>query len=206
MKDLEKQNQTALFLLQREDGFSIIELIVVLLVAAVLMTAGAITVKPILARNDVRNCGANMMSNIHLLRARAQSQGRRAVFELTNSSSAQDIDGGGNSEYYIGFLDIDRDSTYSSGDTLLIQGTQGDLLCSPKVEVDNNTLIGNQIIFDPLGHLLNGSANRNIYLKSGKTAARIELISMTGMMRYYLNTDDCGGDGCDTTDIWEELR
>jgi hypothetical protein len=32
------------------------------------------------------------------------------------------------------------------------------------------------------------------------------MVSLAGMLRYYINTDDCGGDGCTVSgDNWEEL-
>ena len=189
-----------------KQGFSLIELIVVLVIAAILITAGGISMKPSLERRSVRDCGSNMIADIQLIRSYAQSEGHRAVFQLSNAAKAQDIDGDGVDEYYIGFLDNNSDGSYDSGDTVLIRGTDGDELCSRRVSIDNTTLPGGKIVFDPLGLVMSGAANRNIFLKASETATRVEMVSLAGMLRYYINTDDCGGDGCTVSgDNWEEL-
>ncbi|RKX24236.1 MAG: hypothetical protein DRP47_11695 [Candidatus Zixiibacteriota bacterium] len=188
-----------------KQGFSLIELIVVMVIAAILIVAGGISMKPALARRNVRDCGTNMISDIQLIRSYAQSEGHRAVFQLTNTAKAEDIDGDGLSEYYIGFLDMNSNGVHESGDTILIHGTGGDELCSSRVSVDNTTLPSGRIIFDPLGLVMSGAANRNIFLTASGTATRIEMVSLAGMLRYYINTDDCGGDGCTVGDLWEEL-
>jgi len=194
--------------LYNKQGFSLIELIVVLVIAAILITAGGISMKPALARRSVRDCGSNMIADIQLIRSYAQSKGHRAVFQLTNAAKAEDIDGDGFDEYYIGFLDMNSNGSYENTvDTVLISGTDGDELCSRRVSVDNTTLPSGRIVFDPLGLVMSGAANRNIFLKASETATRIEVVSLAGMLRHYINTDNCGGDGCTVSgDSWEELK
>jgi len=188
-----------------KQGFSLIELVVVLVIAAILIVAGGISMKPALARRNVRDCGTNMIADIRLIRSYAQSEGHRAIFQLTSTAKAEDIDKDGFDEYYIGFLDINSNGVRDGGDTILIHGTDGDELCSSRVSVDNSTLPSDRIIFDPLGLVMSGATNRNIFLKASGTATRVEVVSLSGMLRYYINTDDCGGDGCTTGDNWEEL-
>jgi len=188
-------------------GFSLIELVVVLVIAAILIVAGGIAIKPTLAKRNVRDCGSNMIADIQLIRSHAQSDGRRAIFQLSSVAKAEDIDGDGLSEYYIGFLDINSNGAHDAGDTVLIHGTGGDELCSSRVSIDNQTLnAAGTIAFDPLGMVMTGAVNANIYLKADETATRVELVSLAGMLRSYVNMDNCGGNACDTTDNWEPLR
>jgi len=188
-------------------GLSLIELVVVLAIAVILMVAGGISIKPILNKRRVRICGSEMVDNIRLLRSSAQSNGCRAIFQLSDTGKSKDIDGDGSKEYYMGYLDKDGDGSFTAGDKALIKGTAGDELCSSVVSIDNDTLSpAHKIIFDPLGFVMSGAANRNIYIKADDTAVRIELVSLAGMMRTYINNDNCGGNTCDTADSWEELQ
>lgn len=205
MRILDTRNRVLKHYSLSNQGFSLIELVVVLVVAGILMAIGGIAMRPALEKRAVRDCGSNMIADIQLIRSQAQSEGRRAIFQLTSVANGEDIDGDGFTEYYIGFLDNNSNGTHDAGDTVFIHGTSGDELCRSRVSVDNTTIPAGQIIFDPLGMVMTGAANANVYLKANETATRIELVSLAGMLRYYINLDDCGGNGCDIADNWVEL-
>lgn len=192
-------------------AFSLIELVVVLVILSLMIMAGGLTMKPSINKRKVRNCSAKMISDINLIRSRAQSEGRRTIFQLTNVAKAADVDGDGITEYYIGFVDSNTNSTYDNGEEAFVHGRNGDELCANLVSVDKSgtpdtTITNDQIIFNPLGFSMNGATKQDIFLTGSSYSARISLISLTGMLRSYINTDNCGGDGCDEQDNWVEIR
>jgi len=189
-------------------AFSLIELLVVMAIISIMLAVGGLTLMPSIDKRKVLNCSSKMISDIQLIRSRAQSDGQRSIFEIAGAGKAADIDGDGILEYYIGFLDNNSNGVHDGGDTVFVKGTNGDQLCSASVSVDpGTTIMNNQIIFDPLGFAMNGTNDQDIYLAgSSTTAARIELVSITGMLRSFANTDNCGDNGCDTNDDWVELQ
>jgi prepilin-type N-terminal cleavage/methylation domain-containing protein len=194
-------------------GFSLLELVIVMTIAGILLAMGGIIIKPSISKREVLSCANTMISDIQLIRSRAQSDGHRAIFQLTAAvppAQTTDIDNDGFSEYYIGFLDKNKDGNFNAGgDTIIVSGTGGDPLCAQSVAVGGATSItGNKIIFDPLGFAMNGAVNQTIFLtgRSSSTSARIDLLSITGMLRSFANTDNCGGDGCNAADNWSELQ
>lgn len=191
--------------LRNTQGFSLIELLTVLAIVGIMGAITAMTFRPFIARNKLRNCGSQMMANIQLVRSQAQSEGRRGVFQITNQAGAQDIDGDGINEYFFGYIDTDADGAYTAGESIVISGTNGDELCYNSVSVDGGTTVRN-ITFDPLGFVLRGAGN-DIFLTSSTIAAvRLQVVSLTGMLRYSMNSVGCGTDGCDANDTWEEIQ
>jgi prepilin-type N-terminal cleavage/methylation domain-containing protein len=187
-------------------GLTLIEILVVLVIVILMASMGGVSLSPAITKRHVLNCGSNVITDVQLIRSYAQSEGGRAVFQLTSTTSPQDIDNDGIAEYYIGFIDKNGNGTFQgSTDTIILHGKNGNPLCNTQVAVDAGTST-RSIVFDSLGFLVNGAANKNIYFKASSTAVRVELVSITGMLRSYVNTDSCGGDVCSPTDTWEELK
>ena len=198
-------------MVQNNKGITLMEVLIVLLIIILLAAASGATFYSSIQLQKLKNCANKIMSDIQYIRTVAQNGGSRAVLQLTSNIYSEDIDGDGYKEYYIAFLDNNKNGSYDASiDTIKIHGSQNNALCSNNIQVDPGTSLNpRKIIFDPLGFLKLGAGNRNIFLKIGKQAIRIEIVSLTGMLRYYLNRNNCNDDNnstCSINDEWTELK
>jgi Tfp pilus assembly protein FimT len=192
---------------------SLVELMFVVALVGILILMGGHTLQYTANRTYVKSCAQGLAMNIDLARTYAQREGQRAVIQLSNGTGSENIDGdlaAGNAvnEYYIAFLDSDSDDVFDAGEEAFIHGTPGDPICDAGVTVDGGTTVAARtLVFSNQGSIISGGANRNIYLKCGNEAARLEIISLTGMTRILLNDDGCGADQvCGINDTWVEIK
>lgn len=188
-----------------EKGFSILEVLVVMVIFFILAGLGGITLTSSIRKQELKNCGLRIIADLHYIKSLAQNRGTRAIFKLTTGDTLEDLDLDGKKEYYIAFLDKNKNGIFDSSiDEIVIHGHNNQPLCHKAITVDSGTTI-RTLIFDPLGFLKIGATNRNIYLKMSNNAIRIELTSLTGMTKLFFNSDNCGSDSCSENDNWQEI-
>lgn len=197
------------FLFKNEQGVSLVELMIVIGLISAMILIGGHTLGYTVNRTHVKNCAQGLALNIDMARTYAQREGKRAVIKLPYGTGLQDFDNDGNKEHYIAFLDNDADGVFDAGEEVFVHGTPGDTLCSDTVTVASGTTgAARTMVFSNQGVILNGgAANRNIYLKCHDEVARLEIVSLTGMTRLYLNDNGCGANHiCETTDTWTDVK
>ena len=187
-------------------GLTLLEVLVAILLIGVLAVLAGIGFGSGLRRHQTQACADRIAASLHQIRTQAQAEGQRGVFLLAPGISATDLDGDGNPEYFLGFLDLNRNGALNTGgsnpDRVILHGTPGDPLCSPVVRIDAGTTT-RRIQFTTLGSVL-GAGGDNLYFTAGDKAARVELVSLTGLTRVYVNMDACGGGDCTTAQEWVE--
>ncbi len=187
-------------------GLTLLEVLVAILLIGVLAVLGGIGFGSGLRRHQTQACADRIAASLYQIRTQAQAEGERGTLLLAPGAIAADLDGDGNKEYFIGFLDLDRNGNLDTGgatpDRVILHGTPGDSLCSPVVRINAGTTT-RKIQFSALGSLL-GASGDNLYLTAGDKAARVEVVSLTGLTRVYVNMDACGGGVCTTAQEWME--
>ena len=189
-----------------QPGLTLMEVLVTILLIGMLAVLAGIGFGSGLRRHQTQACADRVAASLHQIRTQAQAEGERGVFRLVPGTTATDLDGDGDVEYFIGFLDLNRngvlDTAGSEPDRVVVHGTPGDPLCSPVVRINDGTTT-RTIQFTTLGSVL-GESGENLYLTAGDKAARVELVSLTGLVRVYVNIDACGGGTCNTSQTWVE--
>jgi prepilin-type N-terminal cleavage/methylation domain-containing protein len=187
--------------LDNNKGVTLLEILIVLIIVSFLAGMGGVTLSPSIDRRKALNCSSRMITTIQQIRSQAQSVGNRTVFKLTGNATAQDLDGDGNAEYFIGFTDLNGNTAFDPGETVFVHGSPGDQLCSARVSIDQANTTTNTVAFEPLGFLLGTAANKNIYFSAGSTDIQVQVISLTGMMRSFIKQPT----GL-ATPTWKELK
>ncbi|MGH8616858.1 MAG: GspH/FimT family pseudopilin [Burkholderiales bacterium] len=135
-------------------GFTLIEMMVVIAIAAILLTIGLPNLRDFLADQRVRTAASDLVSEIALARARAIQDSRRVYFQRT----AVDWKDG-----WIIFVDQNSNGAYDNGEEIKIsQGLPGRLrICSTVTD------FGTNLIFRPDGRVVRTTAvgaNDGLYL------------------------------------------
>jgi type IV fimbrial biogenesis protein FimT len=142
--------------IRRAAGFTLIELMIVVGIAAVIMLLGAPNLALFMAEQRVRTAASDMMAEIALARAKAVETSRRVYFERT---SAQWKDG------WRIYVDNNSNGTYDAGTDEQIAinlGLEGRIqICSPTGDFATN------LIFRPDGRVVRvgaAAATDGIYI------------------------------------------
>ncbi|HHC71746.1 MAG TPA: prepilin-type N-terminal cleavage/methylation domain-containing protein [Thiotrichales bacterium] len=185
----------------RQAGLTLPEIMVVLAIVGFMAVIAGTTLMGDADMAYTRDCTLRIAADLQQARSLAEVEGERAVLQLANGSAPEDLDGDGSVEFYILFIDADRDGAYTEGETVSVHGQPGDALCAGNVEIDPfTTLPDRRIVFNTLGSILNlGAVNRNLYVSRNGMVARLEVTSLTGATRNYLrvNDEEWNTSGCD---------
>lgn len=193
----------------RQWGITLIELVIVLAVAASLVLIGGASLLESKARSDVLACAQGLSKNIRLGRRIGMARGTRTLLVVSRGEGPMDVSGDGSRrspglpEFYAVGLDNDASNSLSipRRDFLVKQGTPGDTLCNEDIKIDSGTsLPRRKLVFSSMGTLKSsGAANSNIYFKKRGQVARLEVTSITGKTKVYINMPaykDCNGGVC----------
>ncbi len=130
----------------RPRGFTLIELMIVLLIAAILVAVGAPALGEFVADQRVRTVASDIAAEIAYARAKALEHNRRVFFERTGATW-----GGG----WRIFVDLNNDNNFDAGEELKVFNgfPAGSMyLCSTVGEFANN------MIFRPDGRVVRTTA------------------------------------------------
>jgi type II secretory pathway pseudopilin PulG len=190
-------------------GLTLTELVVVLAIAASLAIIAGASLMESKARSEVLACAQGLARDIRLGRRMGVARGERTLVIISRSEVPTNVsgDGGrrnpGSVEYYAVGLDANRDGGLAipRRDILVKQGTLGDPLCAEGITIDRGTTIpGRKLLFSATGTLVNaGAANSNVYFKKWGQVSRVEVTSITGKTKIYVNMPDyknCNGVDC----------
>ena len=103
-----------------ESGFTIIELLIVVVIVAVLFTIAAPSVRVMMARNQVRTVSADLLSDIALSRSEASKRSQRVV--MCPSSDQSGCTGSTNwGVGWISFIDVDANGSRNTSTEPLLR-------------------------------------------------------------------------------------
>lgn len=104
----------------RQRGFTIIELLVVVVIVAIVFTIAAPSVRLMMARNQVRTVSADLLSDIALSRSEASKRSQRVV--MCPSSDQSGCSGSSNwGVGWIAFVDVDANGSRNTGTEPLLR-------------------------------------------------------------------------------------
>lgn len=181
-----------------EGGFTLVELLMVLVVGVILLTIGAPAFNDTVKNNRLV-ASLNALSGM-LGSARAEAIAQRATVTVCGSSDGESCDGEW-AQGWISFLDGDNDGTADADDTVLRQANAVPGTISVALVGDDAT-----VSYDSQGFARTG-ANSTFRLcdNRGDTHGRALLVSSTGRVSVATDTDatpdgivdDADGDNID---------
>lgn len=170
---------------KNQAGVSIIELMTTIAILGLLMTIGIVGFDALVRKSKLEFHLQSLASAIKLSRTVAMNEGTRAVIVVVDAGEgAQDLDGNGTDEHYLSFIDLDKDSRYDAGETVIDKGNWD------TVRIEENTLPNNYpdakakcFFFLPQGTAPGiGAADREIRINYNGQAPeyRLNLMSYLG--------------------------
>ena len=153
----------------RQTGFSIVELMVVLVIAAVAMTTAAPSLGTFVKNNRLQSRSIGLMRTIHLARSEAAKRRTRVVLCRTANPTAAIPSCGGNSYTwttgYLVFAAGNSNSTYEAGvDELLRVG----MPASGDVTIRSNSVSNNNLEINPDGTTNEGGGTARFAICDGR--------------------------------------
>lgn len=136
-----------------ERGFTLIELMVVIIIAAILLTIAVPSFSTLIKRNNVDSLQSKFSSSLSTARTEAASRNR--IVSICGSVTETDCTGGSWNDGWIIFEDLDGDGDFDAGDVLIdVYRNNGRYTIRP-----SNAGDANFISFNSQG-FMNGSADR----------------------------------------------
>jgi type IV fimbrial biogenesis protein FimT len=148
---------------KHENGFTIIELLIVLVIAAVLATIGGPAMGNFIKDNRLQSKTHALLADILHARSEAATRKKSVVMCRSADSDAATPTCGGSAQNwgsggYITFVDEDVDFSFSAGDLLLRRGAKA----TGDVTVLTNSTANNDIRYSPEGLLNEGGSTARI--------------------------------------------
>lgn len=145
--------------MKHETGFTIIELLIVLAIAAVLATIGGPAMANFIKENRLQSKTHAVMADILHARSEAATRKKNVVMcRSADSDAATPSCGGSTQDWgtggYITFVDEDVNFTFSTGDLLLRRGAKA----TDDVTLLTNGTANNDIRYSPEGSLNEGGS------------------------------------------------
>jgi type IV fimbrial biogenesis protein FimT len=146
-----------------QTGFTIIELLIVLAIAAVLATIGGPAMGEFIKNNRLQSKTHAVMADILQARSEAATRKKNVVMcRSANSDAATPSCGGSTQDWgtggYITFVDEDVNFTFSAGDLLLRRGAKA----TDQVKLMTNGTANNDIRYSPEGLLNEGGSTARL--------------------------------------------
>ena len=175
----------------RQAGFTLIELMITLALAAILMTLAAPTFQRTLAMQKVTAASSDLLASILQARNEAITNNQQTIVQPlveTDWSRGWRI-----------YVDVDKSNTYSAANDTLIATVQAaaESVQALSTDVALNTTLGNFVGFDPSGYLLGRSAGRIVFTSKFIPVAEYKKgvkVGVTGRARVCSTSPE--SDGC----------
>lgn len=172
-------------------GFTIIELMVVLVVLAVLLSVGAPSFTNLIRDNRLISAAYDLRGALSTARSEALAQ--RAFVTVCASNDGATCSGTWE-DGYIAFVDFDGDGSFDTGgtgpdDNMVIANVTGVTDISITL---NATDASGRLRFDPQGTALGNNGTFTVCDQRGANEARALFLSNAGSARNLEDTDDDG--------------
>lgn len=167
-------------------GFTIIELMLTLVVAAVILTLGVPSFQGLMERNQLTTNINRFISSLALARSEAIKRNQRVVLcPSSNGNSCSDADG--YDDGWIVFVDTDNDNTHDSGEELVWTGDGIPGNMTLRATGNYNSAIP----YVPSGRLAGGTGS--VRLCMGGQTSKARMITMITSGRVRLADHDSDG-------------
>lgn len=173
-------------------GITLVELMITVTIVGLLVLISGVGFRSDVERINTRACAEKIASDIELASTSAQVEGQRVALQIA-ATQATDLDGDGLDEYFLTYVDLNRNAVMDGGDVALTHGLPEDTLCDPAIIIDPySDLNSDTLVFNTLGTISVGgrAAAENLYLTQGNEVARLSMLSLTGLTRVYLRNPD----------------
>lgn len=173
----------------KNQGFTLIELMVVIIIAAILLTIAVPSFTSLIKRNNVDSLQSKFASA--LATARTEAASRNKIISICGSVNEINCDGGEWKRGWVVFEDQDGDGTVDDGDALIdVYRNGGQYAISPKSAADPN-----HISFNSQGFMTGNVENRLFIIcdpDKDVAYARGLFVNRSGLV---MKTRDTNGDG-----------
>lgn len=167
---------------RRQSGWTLIEALVVLAVAAVVLAWAVPSMQRTTAHARLVNASNDLVHGLYLAQQTAVSLGRHTVFCAGTATAG--CTGDWSEGRWIAFVDSDRDGQLGSGEQVIGVGT-----INPRILVSGNGPFSSALVFAPIGisQLISGAfgaGTLRVCSDAGGTANTIDLVlASTGRIR-----------------------
>ncbi|NJN46950.1 MAG: prepilin-type N-terminal cleavage/methylation domain-containing protein [Candidatus Competibacteraceae bacterium] len=103
----------------KQNGFTLLELIVTMAIAAIVLTVAVPSFQGIIRNNRIASHTNDFTSSLNLARSEAVKRARRVVLCKSTDSASCDTSSAGWEQGWIVFVDIDNDAAVDSDDEIL---------------------------------------------------------------------------------------
>ena len=180
----------------KHGGFTLIELMVALAVAAILLTIAVPSFQSVVNSNRLASSANEMMAALQTARMEALRLNKRGVVCLSaNANSAAPSCSNASPTGWITFIDVNKNGAYdSSSDTLLRTAT-----ASGAVTIRSSTAVAGKVIFRSDGMARDGSGNLlmgaiDMCLPTSNPATNVSRVSIGSGSRVSVMKDDTNSD------------
>jgi len=163
---------------RHERGFSLVELVIVMVLAGLLITAGVVFALPWIAREEIRSAAYALQTHLQLARVQAATRNRDCAFVLDAQAGLMQV------------VDL-NDPSNNSDDTLITSARL------PRTVAFADPTGGSPITLT----LLSGSIYRATFAADGSVASGAGVVTLSGGDRYERLT--LFGAGGVRTDTWD---
>lgn len=182
--------------MKRQTGFTIIELLIVVAVAAVLAAIGGPAMSSFIKNNKLQSKTHAVMADVLYTRSEAVTRKKSVLMCRSGDSDATSPTCGGTTQNwgvggYLVFVDEDANNTYGAGDLLLRRGNKA----TDNVTVMTDATANQDVRFSPDGTLNEGGATAIFAICDDRPASdgfgrRVD-IPPHGRPRITVGTNDC---------------
>ncbi|TVZ40121.1 type IV fimbrial biogenesis protein FimT [Alteromonadaceae bacterium 2753L.S.0a.02] len=171
--------------LTRQRGLTIIELMVVIAIAAVLMTIAVPSFEESSTKSEIRKGVNNLLSDLAFARSVAITRSQSVSLCASDTAGAQTCGTGDWNEGWLAFIDSNEDGALNNGEEIVRIGSA----------IGNRVAItlDNQVTFDSKG--MNQAVSQFVICKANDSSAsysRAVLVNLGGLVR---GSRDTNGDG-----------
>jgi len=167
--------------MKSQSGFSLVELVTVLVIAAIVISIAVPSFETLIASNRLTTASNDVVALLQTMRQEALRRNRRVVVCPTDNPTAANPTCSGNNRWngWMGFVDNDGNNIFNAGDELL----RVEQVKAPTIMSSSSNITGPGIIFrsDGLSYRTNGSllaGNLSVCLERTNPPDNIRLITV----------------------------